>query len=196
MTFKPRRPLLAIAGAAAFGVAVAVLKGDSTGPRDALGNVSAPWLLLPYLAATTTRGWARGAVVGALACFAALVGFYVAEAFVLDLGGHPMLTNLRLTLGAGHLWYQVGIPGAAALGALGGARVGPRPVVSALVVGLALVGEPLVVFAWQIGTGQAVSDGAWVTSYPALWVGEMALGAALAAWLLVGHRRRSTGADR
>ena len=41
--------LLLVAGAA-FGVLMAVLKGQDTGVRDALGNTSAPWIVLPFVA--------------------------------------------------------------------------------------------------------------------------------------------------
>jgi hypothetical protein len=41
--------LLLLAGIA-FGVLVAVVKGQDTGVRDALGNTSAPWVVVPFLA--------------------------------------------------------------------------------------------------------------------------------------------------
>jgi hypothetical protein len=33
-----------------FGLLVAVIKGQDPGVRDALGNTSAPWVLVPFLA--------------------------------------------------------------------------------------------------------------------------------------------------
>jgi hypothetical protein len=41
--------LLLLAGIA-FGVLVAVVEGRDTGVRDALGNTSAPWVVVPFLA--------------------------------------------------------------------------------------------------------------------------------------------------
>src|SRR5947209_16181208 len=115
-----RRSAAILLAALAFGVAIAVLKGGDAGLRDAIGNISAPWLLLPYLAGTVSRGPIRGALLGAATCLAALAGFYVAEAFVLDLGGHPLLTNLTLTLGAGRYYFAAGVFTGPLFGALGG----------------------------------------------------------------------------
>src|SRR2546421_12716221 len=109
MKHLPTRTLAVIAVSFAFGMVVAVLKGSDMGVRDAIGNISAPWPLLPYFAGTMTRGWVRGAMMGALACLIALVAFYVAEAFVLDLGRHPVLTNLALTLSAGRVYFAAGV---------------------------------------------------------------------------------------
>src|SRR5206468_9247000 len=103
-------------------------------------------LLLPYFAGTMTRDWIRGALMGAAACLAALVGFYVAEAFVLDLGGHPITTNLTLTLGSGRMYFAAGLVCGPVFGAIGGLQTRFRTAITAAVVGLALIGEPLAVF--------------------------------------------------
>src|SRR4051812_14716309 len=143
---SPSRPFLwlglVLPVAAAFGVAVAVLKGGDAGVRDAIGNVSAPWLLLPFAAGSLGRGPGRAALIGVAVVLAALAGFYVAQAFVLDLGGHPLRTNLALTLGAGRPYYAAGLVTGALFGALGGLRGRYRRALVAAVVGLALIGEP------------------------------------------------------
>lgn len=184
------RILTTIATAIVFGIAVAVLKGGEADVRDSLGNISAPWLLLPYFAGATTRGSKRGALMGTAACLAALGAFYATEAFVLDLGGHPVLTNLMLTLGAGRMYFAAGAVCGPALGALGGARLPCRPFISAAVVGLALIGEPLAVFAWLAHMGMSPSDSGMVARYPLLWIGEMLLGLALGGTMLAPVARR------
>jgi hypothetical protein len=171
-----------------FGIAVAVLKGSDTGIRDAIGNVSAPWLLLPYFAGTGQRGLGRGALMGGITCLAALTGFYLAEAFVLDLGGHPLTTNLALTLGAGRYYFVAGLLSGPLFGALGGVRMRHRRAMTAVVVGLALIGEPFAVFAWLSSQGIAPSDTGLVVQYPALWLGEMALGLFVLILLLALRR--------
>src|SRR5436305_12504615 len=108
MKYNYRRTFAIIAVSVVFGVVVAIVKGSESGMRDSIGNMSAPWLLLPYMASTTTRGWKRGALMGLAACLAALAGFYVAEAVVLDLGGHPLLANLSLALVAGRFFFVAG----------------------------------------------------------------------------------------
>jgi len=181
----PNRIGLILLGATLFGIAVAVLKGGDAGIRDSLGNISAPWLLLPYFAGLTGKGPLRGASLGLMASLAALAGFYVAEAFVLDLGGHPVLTNLALTLGAGRMYFAAGVLSGPVMGALGGLRVRHHRMLTAAVVGLALAGEPLAVFAWLGSQSMSPADTGLVVSYQALWVGELTLGVALALGILV-----------
>lgn len=171
-----RSPIAIVLTAATFGVAVAVLKGSDAGLRDAIGNISAPWVLLPYFAGTLNRGLIRGALMGGATSLAALTGFYVAEAFVLDLGGHPVLSNLALTLDAGRLYFIAGLVTGPPLGALAGISARHRRAMSAVVVALALAGEPLAVFAWLRSQGIAAADTGFVVQYPALWMGEVALG--------------------
>jgi hypothetical protein len=46
--------------AAAFGVAVGLFKGNDTGVRGGIGNLSAPWLLVALFPALHCRSVARG----------------------------------------------------------------------------------------------------------------------------------------
>lgn len=188
MTTKvSRRPPVLLLAAFLFGLAVAVVKGSDAGVRDSIGNISAPWLLLPYLAGMTARNWRRGALLGATACFVALAGFYVAEAIVLDLGDHPLLTDLALTLGAGRIYFIAGAIFGPIFGAVGRASRGRRLPVTALVVGFLLVGEPPAVFAALAAYGVNPSYTGMVIAYPGLWIGELVLGIMLAAALLFRH---------
>lgn len=184
MKFVSTRIIAVILIAVAFGTATAVLKGDDAGLRDVVGNISAPWLLLPYFAGTLTRSGIRGALMGATASLVALLAFYITEAFVLELGGHPVLTNLALTLGAGRMYFAAGAVCGPVFGAIGGIRTRFRAVITAAVVALALVGEPLAVFAWLAHVGVSPSDTGFVVQYPALWIGEAALGLVLGLRLL------------
>jgi hypothetical protein len=75
--------------AVAFGIVVAVIKGQDAGVRDALGGTSAPWMLVPFVAgARYSRVWCA-ALVGVAATLAAFFGFYLVEAAIFDLGSHP-----------------------------------------------------------------------------------------------------------
>jgi hypothetical protein len=182
-----RRPALLLA-ACLFGVAVAVLKGGDAGLRDSIGNISAPWLLLPYLAGMTGRGWRQGALIGAATCFAALAGFYIAEAFVLDLGDHPVLTDLALTLRAGAYYFIAGALAGPVFGAIGGSQRGGSLPAMALMTGFLLAGEPPAVFAALAAEGVDPSFTGMVVAYPVLWIGEILLGVLAAAALLMRHR--------
>jgi len=185
-----KRTLAIATFAVVFGVLVAVLKGGDAGLRDSLGNVSAPWLLLPYFAGTGSRGLLRGAALGLSACLAALLGFYVAESVVLDLGPHPWLTDLALTLSAGRIYFTAALISGPVMGAIGGAFE-RRTLVSAVVVGLTLMGEPLVVFLYQASHGIDPGESGMVIGYPVLWIGEVVLGFVLSAAMLA-RRSRST----
>jgi hypothetical protein len=114
------RVFLIVLAATAFGVAMSVLKGNDVGIRDDIGNLSAPWLLLPFFAGAAMRGRGlAGAAVGLAATCAALMAFYVANAFVLDLGPHSLLVDLRLTVGATGYWFPRGLVSGPVFGALG-----------------------------------------------------------------------------
>jgi len=83
----------------AFGVLVAVVKGQNADIRGALGKTSAPWIVLPFFAgARFGRVW-QAALAGLAVTLAPLLAFYVSEAAILDLGPHPWWEDLRLTAG-------------------------------------------------------------------------------------------------
>ena len=70
--------VLLLAGVA-FGVLVAVIKGQDTGVRDALGNTSAPWIVLPFVAGTLFSRARSAALAGLAVTLVSLLGFYLAE---------------------------------------------------------------------------------------------------------------------
>jgi len=166
-----------------FGALVAVIKGQEAGVRDALGNTSAPWMLVPFLAGTRYRTVWKAALVGLATTLAAFFGFHVAEAAILDLGPHPWYTDLQLTLGSGRLYEKWGLLSGTAYGALGGIWVSRRLVIAPIAVGLAFIFEPLVVF---LLTRTEVWGGGEFLRYRWLWVAEILSG--LAAIALVVAR--------
>lgn len=186
------RVALLVMAAAAFGALESIVKGNDAGVRDGIGNLSAPWVIVPLLAgAVGSRGnTLLGALVGLLTSLAALVGFYMANAFVLDLGPHSSLHDIGLTLNVGNMWFKAGAMSGPAMGAVGAwaSRRGGL-VLAWSVVGL-VVFEPLVVYlAYLASDGRfAAGDGQWNGIYAA----EAALGAvaAVALW-----RARSTARD-
>ena len=124
------RVIVAVALAVAFGATMSVVKGNGSGVRDAVGNVSAPWVLLPFFAGAFAgrRSVGRAAVVGCAVSLAALAGFYVANAFVLDFGPHPWLHDLRLAVLSGRLYFEYGVVSGPLFGrsAAGGSDGAPR----------------------------------------------------------------------
>jgi hypothetical protein len=152
-----RRLLFIIVAAATIGAAMSVLKGNDVGIRDDIGNLSAPWLLLPFFAgAVMDRRPLAAAAAGLAATVTALVAFYVANAFVLDLGPQSLVNELRLTVGATGYWLPRGLISGPVFGALGG--VWRRRGYPTLGVGMILLldAEPLFWFAVH-GTGGLAS---------------------------------------
>lgn len=188
-----------------FGAGMSWLKGDGPGLRDAIGNASAPWLLLPFLAGAAARtragtatgtatgiraGTGRlaiGAAAGLAATLAALAGFYVANSVVLQLGPHSWLTDLGLTVRGGLYWFKRALFSGPFFGALGGWWHRDRSQAAAAAIAAMFVLEP---GAWwlynlRLGGGAAYA----VPQYPALWLGEIAVGLAGFALLRAAARR-------
>jgi hypothetical protein len=165
-----------LVGALAFGVAVAAIKGQDVGVRDALGNTSAPWVVVPFVAGMRYRRVWHGALIGLATTMAALAGFYAAEAAILDLGPHPWYEDLRLTLGQFNVYEKWGLvsgPGYGALGALWAAR---RVVAAPVAVGLAFVAEPAIV--WLLSQAGIWGGGDLLFAHAWMWIGEVLLGLA------------------
>jgi hypothetical protein len=173
---------LAIAGALAFGVGMSVLKGNDGGAvRGAVANLSAPWLLLPFVAGATAGGGrvGRAALVGLLVSFVALAGFYVANSFVLHLGPHPWLVDLRLAFGDGY-FFKFALLSGPAFGALGARWQLTRSRPLGVLVAALFVFEP---FAWL------AYYGGLYTSDASVWAVEVVAGLAACALLVARPRR-------
>jgi Family of unknown function (DUF6518) len=179
--------VLLLAGVA-FGVLVAVIKGQDTGVRDALGNTSAPWIVLPFIAGTCFSR-VRSAALGGLAItLASLLGFYVAEAAILDLGPHPWWVDLQLTAGTVNIYEKWGLVSGLLYGTLGWLWAYRSKAAAAAAVGLAFAAEPLIVYLVS-------KAGMWygmVLDYPWIWTAEVLLGVAgIALALTVRPPQRS-----
>jgi hypothetical protein len=175
--------------ALAFGAAIAVIKGQDVGFRDALGNMSAPWVLVPFVAGMRARGLWRGALLGLAVTLLALLGFYVAEAAVLDLGSHPWWVDLQLTV-KWNLYDSWGIVSGLLYGSLGALWSARRSLVAGVAVGVVFLGEPVVAFL-------LAHAGIWdaeLLHYTWLWVAEVIAGTAAVACALTlrqPHTRRT-----
>jgi hypothetical protein len=187
------RIVMALLVAFLFGIVASAVKGGGGGVRDGIGNLSAPWIIVPLLAAAVgSKGRiAIGAAVGALATLAALVGFYVANAFVLDLGSHSMVHDLDLTLNAGNLWFKAGAVSGPVMGAAGAWAIRRGGVMVAAIAIASVVLEPLAVYLAYVGSKGyfAGGNGEWNEVY----AGEAATGviAGAALWRTGVIRRRA-----
>jgi hypothetical protein len=175
-----RRLTLLLLGSVAFGVIMAVIKGQDVGVRDALGNLSAPWIVIPFLAGTRCTTVWRAALVGIATTLASLLGFYVAEAAILDLGAHPWYIDLKLTAGSVNMWEKFGVFSGALYGALGGLWATRRSVLAASAVGLAFVVEPAITF---VTSRAGLWGGGGLLDYAWMWIGEILIGVAAIAYV-------------
>jgi hypothetical protein len=168
---------------------MAVAKGQDPGWRQTFGNLSAPWMLVPFLAGTSCERARSAALVGLGATFAAFLGFYTAEAAVLDLGPHPWYTDLELTLSSGHFYWKLGLLSGPVFGVLGWSWAARRLPLAPLALGFAFATEPLIV--WFLGQADIWGVGLrekhhWV------FIAEVICGVAVAGLMLA--RRSEPGA--
>jgi len=183
---SPTRKIIALLLAGvAFGVLVAVIKGQNTGVRDALGNTSAPWVVLPFVAGACFARARSAAVAGLAVTLVALLSFYVAEAAILDLGPHPWWVDVRLTAGSVNIYEKWGIFSGLLYGTLGWLWAYRSRAAAAAAVGLAFAAEPLIVLLVE----RAGIWNAQILDYGWLWTSEIVLGAAAVALALAARPR-------
>jgi hypothetical protein len=105
----------------AFGVAMGAIKGNATGLRAGVGNLSAPWLLVALLPGLRSGTVLRGCLIGAVNTMVALVGFYATLTVALagHLGGGGYAAEFAVELEANHVYFVAGIVSGPLLGALG-----------------------------------------------------------------------------
>jgi hypothetical protein len=184
-----RRTLgLILLAAIAFGAMVAVVQGQDVGVRNALGNASAPWVVVPFLAGTFySRTW-QAALIGGATTLAAFFGFYLAEAAILDLGPHPWYVDLQLTLGSGHVYEIWGTPVGLVYGVLGWLWASRSSAAAFVAVGFAFATEPLIVFGLQ---RSGLWGGGGLLDYPWVWAMEIILGLAAITYAFAKAQARS-----
>jgi hypothetical protein len=188
-----KRVLSGLLLVAAFGVAAGVFKGNETGVRGGIGNLSAPWLLVGLLPALGCRTVPRGALVGLLSTLAGLAGFYAALTAILagHLGGHGYLPEFRVETGANRIYFVAGMVSGPLFGAVG-AWVGRRHPQSVWLLVGALVGSEILVVALAQGHQllPAPFYFRWAVSDWTPYIGESALGVAIvlaALWRRRAH---------
>lgn len=188
------------------GLVIGLVKGngsDAAGiARGAIGNLSAPWLLVPVFAAWRQRSWARGAAVGLLATLVALAGFYAGMTYYV----HDHLGLVREHLGAwsstlqawwfvvraNRIWFAAGVVSGPVMGA-GAAALGQRlPAGWRWVVAGLLLAAELPVVGLVAGLRLPVLGFAWGVSDWTVYGAEAVLGAAVLALGVVRLRVRRT----
>ena len=189
-----RNRLVVLAAALTFGVAAGLVKGNDTGFRDGIGNLSAPWLLVGFLPALRCRTLIGGAAMGLTSTVLALVGFYAALTVVLagHLGGGGFFAEFTVEARANRVYFLAGIVTGPICGAAG-AWLGRRHLDRvALVAGTVLAGEALAV---GIGQGHQLAPPPlyfrWAVADWAPYLAEAFLGVLIIAAALLRNRRRA-----
>jgi Family of unknown function (DUF6518) len=190
LTSQNRRLAALVVAGAVFGISISVIKGNHAGVRDTIGNVSAPWLLLPFVSSAVAgrTKLAVGAAVGLTVSITAILGFYVSNAAVLDLGPHPWLVDLRLAVEGGRMYVALALLSGPMFGALGASWQRRRPLALGIAVASLLVFEPVAWLLYQRGADSVVA------SYPLVWAAEVSLGVVGCRIALVSARRTTRSA--
>lgn len=114
---------LAIAGALGFGIVAGLAHGNDGGLRAALGNLSAPWLIVAVLPGWFSGSVPRGMAFGTMATLVALVGFYVGLTATMygHLGAtHGLVESFVFILMANRVWFAAGLMSGPVCGTIAG----------------------------------------------------------------------------
>lgn len=168
----------------AFGALDAMIKGQHGGLRDVVANISAPWLLVPFLAAAALapRRLTLGALVGVASSVVALASYSAVRTIRGLQSGHPHGVSAVVSSSLENRWFLLGVVGGAALGAVGGRLAVQRQwAVIAVVVASALVMEPAARVVHAIAKGEPART---LVPDPVVWTIEILCGCAagLALW--------------
>ncbi|HEY6396175.1 MAG TPA: DUF6518 family protein [Solirubrobacteraceae bacterium] len=191
---RARKLILIVIAAGCFGVVTSLLKGQGGGVRLAFGNISAPWLLVAFLAGTQYRRLRYAALAGLLATLAALLGFYAEQSPLVELGSRSgdFIANpagaFDFLVSAHSVYFLGGVVIGPIFGLLGGIWGQRRSRLAAGAVALAFVCEPVVV--WALGGG--VGNAGLVSGYLGLALAEAAIGIA-GAVLIFSRTHASRG---
>jgi hypothetical protein len=197
MVTPARRVAAVLLLAGCFGAAAGILKGDDAGLRGAIGNLSAPWLLVAFLPALPCRTTWRGGVMGLASTVVALSGFYVALTVVLagHLGGGGHLRELLVEAGANRVYFLAGMVTGPLFGAAGAWVGRRRPGLAMPLVGGLLAAE---IVAVALAQGRQLAPPplyfVWGVDSWTPYIGECLLGLAIIATTVA--RRRSRAAAR
>jgi hypothetical protein len=180
------RLVLILVVVCAFAAVDAIVKGPHGGTRNAVGNLSAPWALIPFLSSAFALPRRRftGAAVGAGSTLAALAYYSLVRRGVFGEGGSRGLGSF-VASAAGNRWFVLGAIGGAMLGATAAwlAAKGQWGMVTEVVASL-LVLEPVARVLWAIAKGEGART---LVPTPAVWAVEILCGCAVA----LGFRLRT-----
>ena len=170
-------------GGALFGAAVSHIPSPDDPALFWIGNFSAPWVMLPFLSGRAQRSWLWAAGAGLVADVACVIGFYAAF-LTMDPArlGMPSSAGVadRLLTGISNWatfiapWVVLAMATGLVYGLLGCWWGRSRSLVAAAAVVAPFAAEP---WLWRMYRGFLPGPGS-------LWLGEIAVGLVVVAWLL------------
>lgn len=173
-----------------MGFGLELFKGDSGDAfRATVGNMSAPWLLLPLIAGYLAAAARRGALWGLASTMSALAGFYLGAVMVF--GNHlgdntgSFAHDLWFIVLTNKVWFLLGLVSGPTFGAIGATFRTPWHL--ALGAGFLLALEPAADWAAVQGRSLPLIGGWSADSGPALML-EVSLGLLI---LAIGVRSRA-----
>lgn len=178
--------VVVLCGAWLEGAALCLMKGEGGGLAMAVGNLSAPYVVVAVFAGLAARRWWLGAVLGIAATEATVGGFY---------GTWAMYFGHEVSQHAVMLWGGAGVFSGALFGVVGWvarARAGLRYVLPALLIAEPVVTQIGFVFTSRFGIGRPGMDYRNVFAYSL----EIVVGAAVFVVVRrhVRTQRRTMGA--
>jgi hypothetical protein len=192
-----RRALLllaALVGGLAMGAALSALPSSDSAKIFWVSNLAAPWLALAFVAGWPQRGRAWGAIAGAAAALACVLGFYAhllwfvrilfhhtGGSFAWEPADKSIIGALPPWLSSISPWLGLALVFGALFGFLGARWGASRWLVAGLCLALAFLLEPV---GWLV-----VHGGFWPPYV--VWIAEAAVGAALLAAVLLVQRSRA-----
>jgi hypothetical protein len=162
----------------AFAAVDAIVKGHHGGMRNAVGNVSAPWAILPFLSGAfiRPRRLVFGALIGAASTVGALACYSLVRVAAFGTGPEHRAASSVMASAATNRWFLLGAIGGALLGAAGSWLAVKRQwaLVTAIVASL-LVLEPAARMLWAIARGEPART---LVPIPIVWIVEVSCGCA------------------
>jgi hypothetical protein len=180
-----------IAGAGLFGYCISIVPSPAQPGVFWVSNLSSPWLALAFFAGTSQRTVRGGALAGALADIACVVGFYLHFLLLDDSAGprgHGSALVTRLADNFSHWaafispWIVFAVVGGALFGVLGLRWRQRRSMAAGIALGAAFAFEPV---AWYVRNGSFESP-------VVIWLVELMFGLLVMALMFL-YLRRSGG---
>ncbi|WP_066399566.1 DUF6518 family protein [Neobacillus mesonae] len=190
---KSLRLSIVLVMAMVFGILMAVFKGNGSGIRMAIGNSSAPWMILPFVAAaiSTRHRVIQSALVGLGASLIGLFGFYFANIFVLDIGPHPELSpypwvaDFLATLRSGKIYFILACLSGPIFGILGGFLHQKRSNMILVFTATLFVLEPCFGLIYVRFFSGFTYSFTYYVDYPMVWLVEAVFGVILFILIIV-----------